>query len=1760
MAQDFGNGVSRTLSALQRQFQNVVWQAGKPPLDAELNLVAQIGTEALRDSIRSQMHSGFLVNPMSADTDFVTNAAWSNWFKIGRPASGDEAPPLWANVNGWIIPVTGTGVADGDVSNRVNLYPPPSTDARVDFVFLEVWQAQVAPNPSTANKPSASTVWTYGNVKFGGTNIADDIEDPTVGFETTERVQIQYRLRVVGEGAGLGASVDLAQYPDGLDDPNVLAQGAETGPVAGYAFANMGAVLGDKGLWRAGTGDATSRANLGTVDGYVYAIPVCAVFRRNTNPFVARINSGNANQNGSFNRNPVAGAITDPVQATRTFTTVTLTADLDATTTGVVSVSGLSGSGWDNGALDWAASGAIRLGDEIVVITAIDTVGSTITIAANGRGRFGSQAAVHAAGTGLGFFNFRPDGRFADEIAPADVLDLRRSVTPGGWDYDGLLLHNLGRLFDGTLRASYKQGNGTDTQGTQIIEVDTYLGAGAGSLPNQTEQLDGFDGIRTVFSDAVTVQNDVSLILSPVTSGGNPTAVADYTAGAAAWDVAAPFLPAGFQSNAGGWANGTSIDLFLGGASGSQGARATSTTGDRFMRFVSPREYWLSRDTATGAASGTLGNQMPFLLRFLEEAWSNPAGIGETATPGPMFPLPEFNFERPFIVLGGVVNTLLSESSATTVSGAVDEIQFPGLDFDVAGDWFPATGGVATTSTEGITNLLLNGTRNLYDLLTAGGRDLSGQSSELYVVLSGDTANAGNAGVFRVIGAGTAGYTTVDASTADALVIEQVGVSTGGIVNGQTVTAKVRSQYMTTEDGPGSGDSAATIVITDIGGVANGSVNPWNGEATAPVTSQAVLDTSILYGPSRGAMARVADRVARLAVVDPTGLPLLREAPEDVDPDPAGFRARTGVPEDEHYYTAQPLQTWNRLPSLGQHAPLAPAYGEGRIGFDTYRESEAFVDTGSKTLVFRPFRQADMSLYIRQASGAQIPTTYTAGAASGSTVDGAGLFDTDEVGAVPPEFMPRFGRQDIPVRTVAGDGMFFGVNHLFGDSTVATDNELDFVGGTTTTGATPLKIVTGASSGLDYGQWNAGNSWYQGRLYEDVNARSSDLNHPLRGIQLPPFLGVARVYGIYDKRDYDTNGSAWSDQGFTPDGGPTRGTNLLRTAADRQTLFIVKGGAADVFSDPLVGSGAHTYVIPEDAIDITLSPNYDPTANGGTGEVFNDLEYVVEVRVFGFARGFIDQNNYVLLRADSTQSPPDLVSDVSMVIPAPMPSGVQAYTAYLRTVYQGDPYMTRDGATLQTADYEHRYGQIPTASAYQLTFPVQQYDTDNDPIPETPNPRALEVLAVADFWTTLGTGKVGGPVSPGTVTDNGYLAAPGTRIPSSQTEQPWQPEPRALTEGQPSDGQNFAFVDILIFDNGAITTESVTIEDGSTTVTLVGNTDFSVGSDAATTALNLTAAVATDNELSAVLRVRAIPMGNVIRVQSTVPGRRSPEVVVTIGPAGSNAAPNGMTLLAAGTTSPLLGGANVPVNGKRGMSATTPRTLAGMTDRLPLGILVNDADFIGEDPLRKGVAYEVRPSGGAMSTEAMATISPDGEEYARLSGPAGFIALVDGAVLDYTAYNAGTAPAGTKKFRIYRGGGAAYVLNDPAGGPLDFTAGGWSDGDDPVLKGAVLAGRAYLVRNGYEEAFAGNVVRSYGDELQMVIVTHAIPGEGLTCDHGYALDGIISPADFGKGYAAADRYRLEGKPLIKSSADLPDPDVPLAPYPPEDPAPDDVCP
>lgn len=1775
MAEDFGNGVSRTLSAINRQFQAVVWQADKPPLDSELNLMAQVEWERLGNIVRSQMHSGFLADPVVADTDFVTDRDYSNYFKLGRNFTGAQAPVLWANVNGWIVPVTGTSSLES--TNKVSLYPAPDTDTRIDFVFLEVWLTNVAPNPSTVNKPSASTIWKYGNVKFGGTNPPDDLEDPTIGFETTERIQLQYRIRVYGQGAGAGSSVALSVYPDGLDDPSIKAQATSSSPVAAYAWSNMRDILGDPGLWRAGDGDPNNA--LGTVDGYSYAIPICAVFRRNSSTFVARTNSGNANQNGSFERNPITVAITDPEEATRTFSQVTLTASLNATATGAISVTGLSGSGLDNTNLYSSGSVFFYLDGELVEVQSVNAGAGTITIGS--RGRLGTQAVPHDLGTELRFYSLRPDGLFADQIESRDIMDLRKSVTLGEWDYNQLLVKNLQAVLSNKLHSTYKQSGVSDTEGVIVPEVNEMI---SGTAPNQTEKVDFPDGIREVFSDAAVVQSNVSVILQPTFGGGAvPVAVTDYTAAAPIWEISADFVPNGFQPTTQGFSNGAVINLFIGGASGNDGARK-SMGGARAVRFASPRELWVD---------GQSGNRTPFTLSFLgsttaatDGLFTEPPVSGESDTdhPGPMYPLSELNFEYPFIVLGGIINNELRSISAEVVSSGSSasgypEVRYSGLDFDSNGLWIWLADPLNPAD---VTKPVLQGRRTLYDMITKGGTDFTGDSSEVYIVVTGDTTNPENCGVFKVIGAGSSSgyYTSFVGSTADALVVKKVQEGWTDFVDAVNLTAEVRSQYMNTEDGPlaSAGNAAsAVVVLTDLSGVNGGVANPWSSsvlnltQMTFPNDSAVVLNTSLMYSPGRGAMARVPDRVTRFASVNPPSMAnLLRRNVGALDPD---SQTEAGLPTSEIYYDPQGIQTWSVLSSNGLTAPDALEQGEGRGQLtEQLRDAELFVDNGSKTVAFRPFRKVNLSLNQRDVSTDGGITLIPAAYPSAIPVDGANLFLTGGSGrtycyGLPPAIMPKFGRQDIPVRAygpsdvISTQPYFFGVNHLFADSTSNSDSVFNIIGGKTNSGVagvTSMFIQTDSASGLDYGEYGAipgGNFGYQARHYDDLNVRSSDLPPGLKGIQLPPFLGVARVYGVYDARDWAGTG-AWQADRVTPETGGSPPKNLIRTDADKQTLFILKGGASDI----TLNVNDHTYIIPENLINISLSDSFV----SGT-DTFDNMDFVVECQVFGFSRGFINLNNYVLARAFNGQGnvPSGLIDGIAMTLPLPAPV-MECYTVTDRTVYQGDPYMTRDGDTRVVSDYEPRYGQVSVANAFELATAIQQFDNGSF-VPEYPNPRALEVLAIADFYTTLGTGKIGGMVNPGTATDVGHVESSGTRIPTSATANQFQAEGRSFSQGQPEEAPRGS-LSLRVLQNSATSAgESFSFYlDGSLQITVTSNAQFSGGSVSAT-AQDLADYINTAAILSLKMGLNAVWNGaNEVLIESKRPGAEAARAVqVRVNPKTGQTSASGLSLVVPSsfqprvTSSLLLGGADVPVNGARLPSAPSPISLTGATERLPLGILLNDSDFIGEDPARNGEsALSIRLSAG---TNSILTTSPgiNGTEYARLSG-LGFLGMADGSILLYTPWTTSSL-TGTKRYRLYRGGGSLYVL-DPQnpGGPVDWTSGSLPEGSS--LKGAILAGRAYLVRNYKETAFLSSNTVSYGDELQLVVVTRGILGEGLGCKEGYAMFGQISPTGYGEGYTAADRYRLEGKPLHSGTSKAgPNPVVDLAPYPTTDPQPIGPC-
>jgi len=501
MSNNFGTGVSRVLDPSQTSFLVTIWQQGKPPLDSELNLIQQIANEWNRQAILRGIPSGFLANDTNTDRDYVTSAIWSNWFQFGQQKSGEKQSIPWAVVNGWLIPVTGTqtGTPPGspnntDTWNRVTLNPPPNNtgDDRIDFVFLEAWLARVPPNPSTLNKPAAASIYRYGNVEGGYSFLADDLVDPAIGFETSQRVQVQYRIRVV---SGL---VGLASYPDGFDPSVVKAQGAATATTS-FTFTNMRQDLGDPGLWRAGDGTANS---LGTVDGYTYAIPLAAVFRRNS---VAWDGDPFQNLNGGFNRNPTALDRT----GWKTFST---TPSLAAGITDSALLLTLASASNIPLPTTPATPVYVQIGDEVIAYSSI--TGTTMTISA--RAQFGTLAEAHYTGDTIKVLSGRPDGLYSDQVAKTDILDLRHAVNPNGFDYTALLHQSFDKLLQGQLRSNWKRSGG-GPQGSFVFYEDKI---GTSAALGVTK-LDAPDNIRMVFSDAAMLQK-VEVVIKAATLIGDP--------------------------------------------------------------------------------------------------------------------------------------------------------------------------------------------------------------------------------------------------------------------------------------------------------------------------------------------------------------------------------------------------------------------------------------------------------------------------------------------------------------------------------------------------------------------------------------------------------------------------------------------------------------------------------------------------------------------------------------------------------------------------------------------------------------------------------------------------------------------------------------------------------------------------------------------------------------------------------------------------------------------------------------------------------------------------------------------------------------------------------------------------------------------------------------------------------------------------------------------------------------------------------------
>jgi hypothetical protein len=251
-----------------------------------------------------------------------------------------------------------------------------------------------------------------------------------------------------------------------------------------------------------------------------------------------------------------------------------------------------------------------------------------------------------------------------------------------------------------------------------------------------------------------------------------------------------------------------------------------------------------------------------------------------------------------------------------------------------------------------------------------------------------------------------------------------------------------------------------------------------------------------------------------------------------------------------------------------------------------------------------------------------------------------------------------------------------------------------------------------------------------------------------------------------------------------------------------------------------------------------------------------------------------------------------------------------------------------------------------------------------------------------------------------------------------------------------------------------------------------------------------------------------------------------------------------------------------PINAGEG---DNPISLTGITERFPLGILLQDSDFLCEDPLNDDVSgmkaspAVIQPIQSLLvptqnaQNQTYISSTASGAEYTRFTGEAGILLTKAEGTSSPSIYQAWTSDTllGTKTYRTFRGCSSFVLSGQNPGGPIDWVAGSFPAPLRPVLKGGVLACRALLVRNFIEDNGPQQTLLSAGDEIQMVIMSYGIIGNTDVRKTGLSMHGTVSPSGYGEGYAAVDRYRIGGHPMFRAfTRQVPNAsDIQIAPYP-----------
>jgi len=365
---------------------NLSGYATQPNLDSLESARADILRESIHSGLTT-MNSSWSATSTKSLTTAENRISSGSSFYSTTIFNAFQIANMVANINGYKI-----NIDDGIVTNKALEYilpePPNGTSdniispnnpetwkERYDLVFLECW--------------------------FDSSN--------TTG-------KMNWRIRTV-------VGVNFSLYPEGLHSGNTLVtgMGGNTTQVTGKTFQqyNAGArqfAFTDVGLYIAGNGSTADKDALKTVDGYVYAIPLFMVKRRNAGGYSV------LNPYGSIN------------YITYGYNTINITMNRGS----VYEMTLSSTTGLEVGKEYFITETSTHWVKIISIVSATVVRVEYRSTASNSEITFGSSSINNV----FRIKSDRPDSKYANLIEVTDITDLRHKV-PFSVDYESVMEENF---------------------------------------------------------------------------------------------------------------------------------------------------------------------------------------------------------------------------------------------------------------------------------------------------------------------------------------------------------------------------------------------------------------------------------------------------------------------------------------------------------------------------------------------------------------------------------------------------------------------------------------------------------------------------------------------------------------------------------------------------------------------------------------------------------------------------------------------------------------------------------------------------------------------------------------------------------------------------------------------------------------------------------------------------------------------------------------------------------------------------------------------------------------------------------------------------------------------------------------------------------------------------------------------------------------------------------------------------------------------